>query len=106
MIKSISVHDLKTKLDAGETIQVIDIREPYEIEVASFGGISIPMGEIMDRKDELASEGMVVIHCQSGQRAAAVCEGLQRLFNKHNVYNLTGGLNAWIEEIDPSLAQA
>ena len=106
MIKSISAPDLKDKLDAGETVQVIDVREPYEIEVASFGATSIPMGEIMDRTDELSTNGMVVIHCQSGKRAEAVCEGLERLFNKHNVYNLEGGLDAWIEKVDPSLAQA
>lgn len=96
MIKEISVEELKSKLTSGERVQVIDIREPYEVDVASFTEINIPLGEIIERENELSKEGIVVLHCQSGQRASAACESLERLCNRTNIFNLTGGLEAWL----------
>ncbi len=96
MIKEISVQELRSKLATGEHVQVIDIREPYEVDVASFTETNIPLGEILERESELATEGIVVLHCQSGQRASAACESLERLCNRSNIYNLTGGLEAWL----------
>ena len=96
MIKEISVEELKSKLTSGERVQVIDIREPYEVDVASFTEINIPLGEIIKRENELSKEGIVVLHCQSGQRASAACESLERLCNRTNIFNLTGGLEAWL----------
>ena len=96
MIKEISVEELKSKLTSGERVQVIDIREPYEVDVASFTEINIPLGEIIERENELSKEGIVVLHCQSGQRASAACESLERLCNRTNIFNLTGGLAAWL----------
>lgn len=96
MIKEISVEELKSKLTSGERVQVIDIREPYEVDVASFTEINIPLGEIIERENELSKEGIVVLHCLSGQRASAACESLERLCNRTNIFNLTGGLEAWL----------
>ena len=102
-MNKMTVKELKQKLDSGEQLKVIDIREPYEVEIASIGAQHIPMGEIVDRKDELPKDQPVVIHCRSGKRSAAVIETLNELHGFDNLYNLKGGINAWAEEIDPDI---
>lgn len=98
MIQEISVQELKAKLQANEKIQIIDIREAYELANISIAHVHIPLGELLSRENEIKPDGIVVIHCQSGQRAAAACESLKRLYERSNVYNLIGGLDAWIAE--------
>lgn len=102
-IPSISAHELKRKMDAGEQFELIDVREAFEYEIARIDGAKlIPLGEIAERADELARERPIVVHCHSGQRSAqAVRLLLQRGFA--NVYNLEGGINAWSDQIDPNV---
>ncbi|MFN3918085.1 MAG: rhodanese-like domain-containing protein [Flavobacteriales bacterium] len=88
-----------------EPFQLIDIREPYEIEICHIGGQHIPMAEILDRKDEINREIPVIIHCRSGKRSSAVVNALETHFGLTNVYNLKGGILAWANEIDTSLEQ-
>jgi rhodanese-related sulfurtransferase len=86
----------------GVVHQLIDVREDYEVETCSIGGVHIPMGEIGQRLDEVERNIPVVIHCKSGRRSEAVAAHLQRLgFN--NVHTLDGGIMAWIETIDSNL---
>ncbi|MDG1262843.1 MAG: rhodanese-like domain-containing protein [Flavobacteriales bacterium] len=102
-MKSISVQDLKAKLDAGDDIQVIDVREAHEVQICSIKGYHIPMGEILERAGEIKKEIPVVIHCRSGARSAAVITALENNLSLTNLHNLTGGILAWATEIDTSL---
>jgi len=102
-IPAMSAHELKRKKDAREAFELIDVREPFEYEIARIDGSKlIPLGEIAERADELQREQTIVVHCHSGSRSAEAVRLLQqRGFT--NVYNLEGGIDAWSNEIDPSV---
>jgi molybdopterin/thiamine biosynthesis adenylyltransferase/rhodanese-related sulfurtransferase len=102
-IPAISPQELKQKMDADEPFQLIDVREPFEYEIARIDGAKlIPLGEIAERSDELEREQSIVVHCHSGQRSAQAVQLLQqRGFTK--VYNLDGGIDAWSDQIDPNV---
>lgn len=104
-MKEISVKELKSKLDAKENIQVIDIREPYEAEICSIGAELIPMGEVVDQVDKIKKDIPVIVHCRSGKRSAAVIMALEQQFGFTNLYNLKGGILAWADEIDNSMSK-
>jgi molybdopterin/thiamine biosynthesis adenylyltransferase/rhodanese-related sulfurtransferase len=102
-VPSISVHDLKRKLDAGEAIQIIDVREPFEFEITRINGAKlIPLGELAHRLHELKQNGETVVHCHRGTRSAQAVEMLRRA-GFVNVYNLDGGIAAWADEIDQAV---
>jgi adenylyltransferase/sulfurtransferase len=90
-------------MDAHEAFELIDVREPFEYEIARIDGSKlIPLGEIAERADELQRKQTIVVHCHSGGRSAEAVRLLQqRGFT--NVYNLEGGIDAWSDEIDPSV---
>jgi sulfur-carrier protein adenylyltransferase/sulfurtransferase len=100
---AISVHELKQKMDAREAFQLIDVREPFEHEIARIDGAKlIPLGEFAQRVDELQREQPIIVHCHSGKRSAQAVRLLQqRGFT--NAYNLEGGIDAWSDQIDPSV---
>src|SRR5213080_2634735 len=102
-VPTISVHDVKRKMDAREAFQLIDVRETFEYEIARIDGAKlIPLGEISERLNELSGERLIVVHCHSGQRSAQAVRLLrQRGFS--NIYNLEGGIDAWSEQIDPTV---
>ena len=102
-VPAISARELKRKIDACEPCELIDVREVFEYEIARINGAKlIPLGEIADRTDELPRERMIVVHCHSGQRSAQAVRLLrQRGFA--NIYNLEGGIDAWSDQIDPSV---
>src|SRR5881296_1123462 len=102
-IPEMSVHELKRKTDTREAFELIDVREPFEYEIARIDGAKlIPLGEIADRTDELQREQPIVVHCHSGKRSAQAVRLLQqRGFS--NVYNLEGGIDAWSDQIDPTV---
>ena len=102
-VPEISVQELKRKMDAREALELIDVREPFEFEIARIDGATlIPLGEIAERADELKREEPIIVHCHSGRRSAQAVRLLQqRGFT--NVYNLEGGIDAWSDLIDPSV---
>src|SRR5436189_728282 len=102
-VPAISVHELKRKMDAREAFQLIDVRETFEYEIARIDGAKlIPLAEIDNRTDELQREQPIVVHCHSGKRSAQAVRLLQqRGFS--NVYNLEGGIDAWSDQIDPTV---
>ena len=104
-IPEISPHELKQRMDAGEPFELIDVREPFEYEIARIEGAKlIPLGEIAQRLDDLEREQPIIVHCHSGKRSAQAVRLLQqRGFAK--VYNLEGGIDAWSEQIDPNVPQ-
>jgi sulfur-carrier protein adenylyltransferase/sulfurtransferase len=102
-VPAISVQELKRKMEASEEFELIDVREPFEFEIARIDGAKlIPLGEIGERAEELQHEQPIVVHCHSGRRSAQAVRLLQqRGFT--NVYNLEGGIDAWSEYIDHSV---
>ncbi len=102
-MKEISASELKRLMDAGEDLQLIDVREPEEAELCSIGGTLMPMGEIVGRLDEVRKEGLVVVHCRSGARSAAVINALSSRYGRNNLVNLKGGILAWGREVDHTL---
>src|SRR2546430_375204 len=102
-VPAISVHELKRRTETREAFELIDVREPFEYEIARIDGAKlIPLGEIAERMDELQREQQIVVHCHSGKRSAHAVRLLQqRGFS--NVYNLEGGIDAWSDQIDPSV---
>ncbi len=106
-IPEITVSELKDKLDNGEFINVLDVREQHEYDVANLGeGTArlIPLGDLPNRIDELDRDENFAVHCRSGARSAKAVQLLQEA-GFENVYNVKGGILAWSEEIDPSVPQ-
>lgn len=98
----ISVKDLKRRIDHGEDFELLDVREPYERELASIGGKFIPLSQLPGKVSELDSSREIVVYCHSGFRSGRAVELLREMgFTK--VRNLVGGIDAWSREIDPSI---
>jgi adenylyltransferase/sulfurtransferase len=103
LVKEITVQELKKMRDEGTVHQLIDVREEHEADIASINGLLIPMGEVMDRVDEIKKDIPVIVHCRSGARSRAVVETLQTNLGFNNLHNLKGGILAWANEIDNSI---
>jgi adenylyltransferase/sulfurtransferase len=101
-VPEITVKELKQKMDEGEDINVLDVREPHEYEVANIGVKLIPLGELPRRLAEFDQNGNFAIHCKTGGRSAKAVKLLQDA-GFGNAYNVKGGITAWSEEIDPSV---
>ena len=103
MSYAISVRDLKNRLDKGDTIFLLDVREPHEYSMAKIeGSVLIPLGELPTSLDKLNSNDEIVALCHRGMRSAdAVGFLMQQGFS--NVKNLIGGIDAWSLEIDPEV---
>jgi adenylyltransferase/sulfurtransferase len=89
--------------DRKEAFQLIDVREPYEVELCAIGGENIPLGSIVQRLDHIRKDVPVVIHCRSGNRSAAVINALETRYGYTNMLNLAGGIHAYGREVDPAL---
>jgi sulfur-carrier protein adenylyltransferase/sulfurtransferase len=103
-IPQISPKDLKTKLDAKEDIFVLDVREPHEYQIANLGAKLIPLGDLPARVGELDKSAEIVVHCKSGGRSQKAAEFLAQNGFK-NVQNLAGGITAWSNDVDPTIAK-
>lgn len=102
-MKEITPSEFKQRLDSGESLTLLDIREEWELGIAMLDiAIHIPMDQVPDRLAELAQLNEIVVMCRSGGRSRQVTDFLQR--NGYgNVSNLTGGILAWSEQIDSDL---
>jgi adenylyltransferase/sulfurtransferase len=101
-VPAVTVEELKKKLDAKEDIFVLDVREPHEYQICNINGYLIPVGDLPKRVHELDSSREIVAHCRSGVRSAKAVNFLRSAGFK-KVYNLTGGILAWADKIDPSM---
>jgi len=97
-MKEITPQELKELIANHSDIQIIDVREDYEFDEMNINGKLIPMGEIMDRVDEIPRDKMVILHCRSGKRSATVIQALETNHNFTNLYNLSGGILAYLQE--------
>lgn len=102
-IKEITAKELKNKFESGEDFQLLDVREPYEREIASIGGELIPMGMLLDVVDKIDKDKPVIIYCHTGIRSAVIITELEERFGFINLYNLKGGIHAYADEVDSSL---
>ena len=102
-IPEIEPLELKRRLDAGEALTVLDVREPWEVAIARIpGSLHIPMGEIPARLGELDRDRELIVLCKAGGRSLRTAQFLaDRGFGR--VTNLTGGIDAWTRDIDPKL---
>ena len=101
-IAEITAKDLKARLDKGDDIFILDVREPHEFQICNLKGKLIPLGELPRRVAELDSSREMVVHCRSGKRSADAIQFLQKAgFRK--LLNLKGGVLAWSDEVDPSM---
>ncbi len=96
-MQTISVEDLKKRIDAGEKLNIIDVREPAEYAETNMGATLIPLGQIMNMQLgdlENLREEEIIIHCKSGMRSMQACMALEQMGFKNTV-NLAGGIMAW-----------
>jgi adenylyltransferase/sulfurtransferase len=104
MIEEISVTELKARMDAGDDLQLIDVRQPDEYAVAKIEGSKlIPLGEFMSRMDEIDPEKEAVVFCKMGGRSGRAVEAMVQSGYTGKVSNLRGGIIAWSNEVDPSV---
>ncbi|HEV3316943.1 MAG TPA: molybdopterin-synthase adenylyltransferase MoeB [Candidatus Angelobacter sp.] len=98
----ISVEELKRRLDAKEDVFILDVREPHEYQICNLNGHLIPLNDLPKRVNELDPDKEVVVHCKMGGRSAMAVEFLHKSgFTKAK--NLTGGIIAWSDKIDPKV---
>jgi len=101
-VPEITPRELKEKLDRGEEVFILDVREPHEYQICNLRGHLIPLGELPRRVHELDSAREIVAHCKSGKRSAQAVDFLRQAgFRK--VSNLRGGILSWSTEVDPNV---
>ena len=103
-MKEVSVTELQQMRDNHEPHQLIDVREPYEFDIANLGGELIPLAQVPDNLDKISRDQKVIVHCRSGARSGRIVQYLEQQ-GYTEVYNLKGGILAWSAEIDPSVPQ-
>jgi adenylyltransferase/sulfurtransferase len=100
----ITATELKQRLDAGEDIQIIDVREADEVAIGTIpNSVHIALGQIMDRAEEIDPTRETVVHCKMGGRSARAIDALKRSGFAGNLMNLKGGIIAWSNEVDPTV---
>jgi len=102
-VPEITCVDLKKRIDAKKPFVLIDVREPHEFQISRIPGSTlIPLGDVPKRWQEIPSDQEIIIHCKAGVRSAKALIFLQQQ-GYQNLLNLKGGIDAWSEEVDPSL---
>lgn len=96
------LYDLQVK---GEPIQIIDVREPHEYQISNIGGELIPLATVADNSYLIDRDRKVIVHCKMGGRSAKAIRELEEKFGFDNLYNLKGGILAYIDEVDPQLTK-
>lgn len=103
-MEEITATELKQRLDNGDDIQIIDVREPHEYEIGQIPNSKlIPLGQVLTRMNEIDADRETVVHCKMGGRSAKAIDALQRSGFTGRLANLAGGITAWSNEVDPSV---
>ncbi len=103
-MQEITATELKNRMDAGEDVQLVDVRQPDEYAFARIEGAKlIPLGEIMRRIDELDDSKELILQCKSGGRSAQAIEFLTRAGYQGKMSNLKGGITAWSNDVDQKI---
>ena len=101
-VPEIQAEELKSRLDKGDNLYVLDVRDEYEYEISNIGGHLIPLPELSKRLGELNAKDEIVAVCKMGPRGVKAVELLQKQGFK-NVSNLRGGIHAWSDRVDRSV---
>jgi rhodanese-related sulfurtransferase len=105
MIREISVQELKARRDRGENPLVLDVREGWELQLASIPGVvHLPMNQLPARLAELSRDSETIVMCHAGGRSMRVAQFLSDQ-GFTNVANLAGGISAWSELVDATVPQ-
>lgn len=103
-MEEITATELKKRLDQGDDIQIIDVREPNEYEIGKIPDSKlIPLGQVLNRMNEIDPERETVVHCKMGGRSAKAIDALHRAGFPGKLINLQGGITAWSNDVDPSV---
>jgi molybdopterin/thiamine biosynthesis adenylyltransferase/rhodanese-related sulfurtransferase/molybdopterin converting factor small subunit len=103
-MEEITATELKQRLDRGDDLQLIDVREPNEFDIARIPGTKlIPLGQVTERMGEIEEGRETIVHCKGGVRSAKAIEALTRAGFKGKLVNLKGGIGAWSNDVDPSV---
>jgi sulfur-carrier protein adenylyltransferase/sulfurtransferase len=104
-IKEITAKELYDLQVRGEDIQIIDVREPHEYEIANINGELIPLATVTANAERIDRNKKVIVHCKMGGRSAKAIHELEENFGFTNLYNLKGGILGWIDEVQPELTK-
>lgn len=100
----ITATELKQRLDNGDDIQIIDVREANEVAIGTIpNSIHIPLGQVIPRMSEIDPARETVVHCKMGGRSARAIAALKQQGFTGNLINLAGGITAWSNDVDPSV---
>lgn len=103
-MEEITSTELKQRLDKGDDIQIIDVRENNEVTIARLpNSVHIPLGQVLTRMNEIDPTRETVVHCKMGGRSARAIDALQRSGFKGKLMNLKDGIIGWSNEVDPSV---
>jgi adenylyltransferase/sulfurtransferase len=103
-MEEITPAELKQRLDKGDDIQIVDVREDNEVAIGRLpNSIHIPLGQILGRMNEIDPNRETVVHCKMGGRSARAIDALQRSGFQGKLVNLKGGILRWSDEVDPSV---
>ncbi|HKE56195.1 MAG TPA: rhodanese-like domain-containing protein [Pyrinomonadaceae bacterium] len=103
-MEEISATELKQRLDKGDNIQIVDVREDNEVAIGVIpNSVHIPLAQVVSRMGEIDQTRDVVVHCKMGGRSARAIDALQRSGYQGKLLNLRGGITAWSNEVDPSV---
>ncbi|MEX0907103.1 MAG: molybdopterin-synthase adenylyltransferase MoeB [Gemmatimonadota bacterium] len=104
-VPEITSTELKQRLDRGDPLLLVDVREPFEWDIANlgeYGARLIPLGDVLERADEIDPTAEIVLYCRSGSRSAGALRQL-RARGYARVWNLKGGINGWASAVDPNM---
>jgi adenylyltransferase/sulfurtransferase len=103
-MEEITPTELKQRLDKGDDIQIVDVREDNEVAIGRLpNSIHIPVGQILNRMNEIDPSRETVVHCKMGGRSARAIEALKHSGFQGKLINLKGGILRWSDEVDPSV---
>jgi sulfur-carrier protein adenylyltransferase/sulfurtransferase len=104
-VKEITPKELYELQVKGEPFQLIDVREPYEYDIVNIGAELIPLATVAEQAGRINKDQPVIVHCKMGGRSAKAIRELEEQFGFTNLYNLKGGIIAYIDEVKPELAK-
>ena len=103
-MEEITPAELKQRLDKGDDIQIVDVREDNEVAYCRIpDSIHIPLGQVLNRMNEIDPNRETVVHCKMGGRSSRAIDAMKRSGFQGKLMNLKGGILRWSDEVDPSV---
>lgn len=103
-MEQITSTELKQRMDNGDDIQIVDVREDFEVAMGQIpNAVHIPLGQVLNRMGEIDPTRETVVYCKMGGRSARAIDALQRSGYSGKLINLQGGIIGWSNEVDPSI---